>query len=92
MVQALGECINILPQGACVDLTSGDKALILETNPDDFLKPLILRFSDNQIYDLSDPDVSEKFQIKDMMKTLDNRIQVDEETLKQFRLTLMSRK
>lgn len=84
VVQALGECINILPQGACVDLTSGDKALILETNPDDFLKPLILRFSDNQIYDLSDPDVSEKFQIKDMMKTLDNRIQVDEETLKQF--------
>ena len=48
------------------------------------MKPLILRFSDNQIYDLSDPDVSEKFQIKDMMKTLDNRIQVDEETLKQF--------
>ena len=84
VVQALGECINILPQGACVDLTSGDKALILETNPDDFLQPLILRFSDNRIYDLSDPDVSEKFQIKDLMKTMDNRIQVDEETLKQF--------
>lgn len=45
---------------------------------------MILRFSDNRIYDLSDPDVSEKFQIKDLMKTMDNRIQVDEETLKQF--------
>ena len=44
VVQALGECINILPQGACVDLTSGDKALILETNPDDFLTAFDLTF------------------------------------------------
>lgn len=84
VVQALAECIHILPQGACVDLTSGDKALILETNPNDFLQPLILRFSDNQIYDLSNPDVAEKFQIKDLMKTMDNRIHVDEDTLKQY--------
>lgn len=84
IVRALAECIHILPQGACVDLSDGEKAMILESNPVNFLQPLVLKFSDNQIYDLGDPKVYEQLQIQDIMKTMDNRISIDEETLKQF--------
>ena len=49
-----------------------------------FLAPVVLNIRDNQIYDLSDPKVAEHLQIADIMKTMDNRIVVDEETLKQF--------
>lgn len=85
IVRALSECIHILPQGACVDLSDGEKAMILESNPVNFLQPLILKFSDNKIYDLGDPKVHEELQIVDIMKTMDNRISIDEETLKQFK-------
>lgn len=84
IVRALAECIHILPQGACVDLSDGEKALILESNPVNFMQPLVLKFSDNTIYDLGDPKVHEQLQILDIMKTMDNRISIDEETLKQF--------
>lgn len=84
VVRALAECIHILPQGACVDLSNGDKAMILESNPENFLQPLVLKFSDNKVYDLSDPKIYEKLQVEDIMKTMDNRISIDEDTLKQF--------
>lgn len=84
VVSALTDSVHILPQGACVDLSTGDKAMILESNEEHFLQPLVLKFSDNQIYDLSDPEVSKELQIQDIMKTMDNRISVDEDTLKQF--------
>lgn len=53
-------------------------------NPDNFMQPLILKFSDNRIYDLRDPEVYQEIQIKDIMKTMDNRIMIDEATLKHF--------
>lgn len=86
VVTAMAECIHILPQGACVDLSDGSKGMILESNPADFLRPLVLKFSDNVVYDLSDPEVYQNLQIRDTMKTMDNRISVDEETLKQFQV------
>ena len=62
----------------------GDKGIVLIDNPVNFLAPIVLNIRDNQIYDLSDPAPAAKIQIKDIMKTMDNRILVDEETLKQF--------
>ena len=44
----------------------------------------ILNFKDNQIYDLSNPETSDQLQIVDIMKTMDNRIAIDSDTLKQF--------
>lgn len=85
IVRALADCIHILPQGACVDLTTGDKAMVIEANPTNFLRPRVLKFSDNTILDLADPKVYAEVQIADIMKTMDNRIAVDEETLKQFK-------
>lgn len=84
LVQALSKSINILPTGCCVDLSTHEKALVLMENPDDFTQPLILKFSDNQIYDLRDPETAKQFQVKDIMKTMDNRIVIDEATLKHF--------
>lgn len=85
VVGALGECVHILPTGACVDLSDGEKALVLVENPADFSHPMVLKFSDNQIYDLSDPAIAINLRITDIMKTMDNRIAIDEETLKQFK-------
>lgn len=84
VLAALAECIHILPTGACVDLSDGEKALVLQENVADFKRPMVLKFSDNQIYDLSDPEISTTLYIVDIMKTMDNRIAIDEETLKHF--------
>ena len=84
IVGALSTSIHILPKGCCVDLSTNEKALVLMDNPDNFMQPLILKFSDNQVYDLRDPKVYHEIQIQDIMKTMDNRIAIDETTLKQF--------
>lgn len=84
IVSILAKCIHIVPAGASVDLSTKDKGIVLVENPNDYLKPVILRFKDNQIYDLSDPEISRRIQIVDLMKTMDNRIEIDENTLKQF--------
>ncbi|MCH5333791.1 MAG: phosphohydrolase [Agathobacter sp.] len=83
-VTALAECIHIVPRAASVDLSSGDKGIILVENTSDFMRPVVLRLSDNQIFDLSNNAVYKEIQIVDIMKTMDNRIDVDEDTLKQF--------
>lgn len=84
VVKALGACIHILPKGSCIDLQNGDKALVLEENTHDFSRPLILLFKDNSLFDLKNPDVYAKIRVKDVMKTMDNRIIIDEKTLEQF--------
>jgi len=84
IVSILAQCIHIIPAGASVDLSTGDKAIVLVENPKNYMEPVILRLYDNQIYDLSDPQVSRRFQIIDLMKTMDNRVEIDEDTLKQF--------
>lgn len=84
IVSILAQCIHIIPAGASVDLSTKDKAIVLLENQKDYLKPVILRLSDNQIYDLSDSEVSKNIQIVDLMKTMDNRIEIDENTVKQF--------
>lgn len=84
LVTALAECIHIVPKAASVDLSTGDKGIVLIENTRDFMRPVVLRLSDNQIYDLSDKNVYQEMQVTDIMKTMDNRVAMDEETLKQF--------
>ena len=57
LVTALAECIHIVPKAASVDLSTGDKGIVLIENTRDFMRPVVLRLSDNQIYDLSDKNV-----------------------------------
>ena len=84
-INALISSIQLLPAGCCVDLSTKEKGLVIQDNPSDFMQPLILKFSNNRIYDLSDPKISKNLQISDIMKTMDNRIKIDEETLKRFK-------
>ena len=84
VVHALATCIHIIPDGASIDLSTGDKGIVLAENPNDFMKPLILRLSNNQVYDLSNPVNANHIHIVDIMKTMDNRIHIDSETLKHF--------
>lgn len=81
---ALARCIHIVPTGASVDLSTGDKGIVLAENPIDFMHPLVLRLHNNQVYDLSDPIISNHMQIIDIMKTMDNRVSIDKHTLEQF--------
>lgn len=96
IVTILAQCIHIAPAGASVDLNTGEKAVVLVENQKNYLQPIILRLRDNNIYDLSDPTVNRRLQIIDIMKTMDNRIEIDVNTIKQFkadkRLTEMTQK
>ena len=84
VVSALSQSIHIMPAGSCVDLTNGEKAMVVQANEHDFDHPIVLSFQFNKIYDLSDPNVNKDIQIADVMHTMDNRIEVDEHTLEQF--------
>ena len=83
IVKALANSIHIMPVGCCVDLTNGDKGLVVQENPEDFNRPVILSFTYNNILDLTDPNFD--VQIADVMRTMDNRLKVDEETLKLYK-------
>lgn len=84
IVSILAQCIHIIPAGSSVDLSTKDKAIVLAENPKNFLEPVILRFFDNKIYDLSDHTISRQIQIVDIMKTMDNRVEIDQQALSQF--------
>lgn len=81
VVNALTESINILFPGVSVELSTGEKALVLADNPENILRPMVLGFKENNIIDLSLKQ-NEDIHIVDIMKTLDNRCIMDPETLK----------
>ena len=85
IVNILAQCIHIIPSGASVNLNNGEKAIVLAENPNNYMQPLILRLRDNNIYDLSDPSINQRIYIEDLMKTMDNRIAINTETLRQFK-------
>ncbi len=81
VVDALIKSVNILVPGVSVELNTGEKALVLAANEKDILRPRILMFRDNSVRDLADPDM-EELEIKDIMRTLDNRHVMDMDLLK----------
>lgn len=82
VVKALIDSISFLPPGCCVELTNGEKGLVLSSNPYNILEPMILCFSDNSIVDLGQELIYGDLKIKDMMKTMDNRCIMDKDALK----------
>lgn len=84
IVNALIAGINILYPGVCVELTNGEKGLVIHENTDNIFEPLVLNFRDNNLYDLSLPSVKEEMQIADVMKTMDNRIKLDPHLLEEY--------
>jgi len=84
MVKHLLDSIKVLYPGVCVELTNSEKGLVLRENEKDVLRPMVLGFGQNKIYDLGSDGVYKSIQIKDIMKTMDNRIKVDPERLKEY--------
>lgn len=83
VVKALIRSINILAPGVSVELNTGEKALVLNANEQNILEPMLLMFGDNSIVDLSDREMFGDLEIKDIMKTMDNRHVMDIALLKQ---------
>ncbi|MBR3835097.1 MAG: HD domain-containing protein [Lachnospiraceae bacterium] len=84
IVGALVKSIKILTPGVCVELTNKEKGLVISENPQNILRPIVLTFASNQIYDLSNNGIYRRLQIMDIMKTMDNRIKVDKERLQEY--------
>lgn len=72
-VKALIDSINLLTEGVCVELSNGEKALVISQNEDNILLPMLLCFSTNTIIDLAQTAIYGGIEIVDVMKTLDNR-------------------
>lgn len=73
VVDAMIGSINFLTNGCCVELDNGEKGLVIQANDADIFKPVVLCFKDNSVLNLA----SSKIEIKDIMKTLDNRHVMD---------------
>ncbi len=72
-VNALLGSINLLAEGVCVELSTGEKALVTAANPDNIFRPVVLCFSTNTIIDLSITALYNDIEIAGVMKTYDNR-------------------
>lgn len=83
-VGALVDSLRLLYPGVCVELTNKSTGIVIYSNPDNVLRPLVLGFSYNEIYNLMASDVYEKVQIKDIMKTMDRRIKIDKATIDEY--------
>lgn len=77
VTDALIESINLLVPGCTVELTNGEKGLVITENSMNVLKPVVLMFSDNSIIDLGQELIYGNLDVKDVMKTMDNRVAVD---------------
>lgn len=84
-VAALIDSIHILYEGVCIELTNKEKGLVLRENQSNILRPLVLGFENNKLYDLSNDRVYRSVQIKDIMKTMDNRVIVDKKLLEEYK-------
>ncbi len=79
-VRALIDSIYILFPGVSVELNTGEKALVINENPDNILKPTVISFRRNTIMMLSDRDYHD-IRVTDIMKTLDNRYVMDKNAM-----------
>ena len=82
IVDGLIRAINILYPGVSIELNTGEKALVITANEQNILEPMILMFGDNSIVDLSNRTTYGDLEIKDIMKTMDNRHVMDMDLLK----------
>ena len=80
VVEALLASINIVYPGVSVELNTGAQALVLKENPENIMRPTVLLFKDNTILDLSDSE-NEDIEIVDVVKTMDNRLVIQDPTL-----------
>lgn len=84
VVGALVDSLRMLYPGICVELTNKAYGIVIMGNEDNVLRPLVLGMGYNEIYNLMADDVYKKVQIKDIMKTMDKRVQIDKATIEEY--------
>ncbi len=84
VVGALISSIKVLYAGVCVELNNGQNGLVIRENKENVLKPLVLSFDDNKIFNLESQPEKVGLQIKDIMKTLDKRVKIDKDAILQY--------
>lgn len=72
-VDALVASINLLTEGVCVELSTGEEALVIAPNDENIFRPMVLCFSTNTIIDLAMTALYADIEIVDVVKSLDNR-------------------
>ena len=85
VVDALIHSVNFLSEGCCVELSNGEKGLVLAANENNILRPMILCFANNAVIDLGQTMIYEDLEIEDIMKTLDNRYVMDTAMVDKFK-------
>lgn len=83
-IMALIDSVHILPAGVCVALTDSDTGIVIAENHNDVLRPVILSFNHNTVYDLTTRSVFNKLQVLDVMKSLDNRFVMDRDLFREY--------
>ena len=83
-IGALVDSLRMLYPGVCVELTNKSTGIVIVGNERNVLRPLILGFRYNEIYNLMADDVYKKVQIRDIMKTMDRRVQIDRSTIAEY--------
>ncbi|MBO4903760.1 MAG: HD domain-containing protein [Lachnospiraceae bacterium] len=78
-VNALVESINLLAKGVSVELSTGEKALVIAPNEENIFRPMVLCFSTNTVIDLAMTALYSDIEIVDIMKTYDNRYVLKED-------------
>lgn len=84
VVQALVDSINILVPGVCVELSNGERGLVITEGAINVLQPFVLSFKDNRIINLSEDAVAAEMHVVDIMKTMDNRHVVAADMLQSY--------
>lgn len=84
VVGALIDSLKILFPGICVELTNKMTGLVIKGNDDDVLRPIVLGFTDNIVYNLYDDKLYKVVQIKDIMKSMDKRVHIDKATIDEY--------
>jgi hypothetical protein len=77
VLDELEECIDILPAGSYVMLSNDEQGIVVQENPKDILRPVVLGLMSNTIYDLELRSVYKEIQIVDTVFTPDNRQHIE---------------
>ncbi len=84
IVAALVDSMKVLHPGVCVEFSNGNSGLVIRANEENVLRPLVLCFNDNQVYDFAEENVAAMLKIKDIMKIMDKRIKIDQATIDEY--------
>ena len=81
IVNIMAHCLCLIPSGSTVTLNNNEKALVLEENSQDYMHPIVFRLHDKSLCNLYDSSIGTKLYITDLVKTEDNRIEINQKSL-----------